>query len=215
MSRPILAFLVLVPMSFLTARTLSADQRQDEAAIRNVQTRQAEAWNRHDAKAYAALFTEDADVVNVLGWWWKGRPQIESKLTAAYTFVFRDSALTITDVSVRFLTRDIAVAHVLWSMVGAKMPQGIPEPRQGIQTQVLQRQAGKWLIAAFQNTHAVPEVPFPPGPTVRLPPPAQTPEGVHRNAGALTSASQQSLSPGELANNQMQRTAPRQSKRRR
>src|SRR5512134_2594520 len=81
-----------------------ADQQTDEAAIRVLQDRQAEAWNRHDAKAYADLFAEDGDVVNVVGWWWKGRSEIESKLTTAFAFVFRDSALTITDVKVRFLT---------------------------------------------------------------------------------------------------------------
>jgi len=139
----------------------TADDGQDETEIRNLETRQQEAWNRHDAKAYAELFTEDGDVVNVVGWWWKGRPEIEKKLAAAYAYVFRESTLTITEVHVKFLTSQIAVAHVRWSMVGARTPEGIPEPRQGIQTQVLQKQAGKWLIAAFQNTNGVPERPFP------------------------------------------------------
>ncbi len=141
-----------------------ASSREDEAEIRNVQQRQQEAWNHHDAKAYAHLFTEDGEVVNVVGWWWKGRPEIESKLAQAYKFVFRESTLTINEVHVKFLSPRIAVAHVLWSMTGAKTPPGIPEPRKGIQTQVLQKQAGKWLIASFQNTNAIAEVPFPAGP---------------------------------------------------
>jgi uncharacterized protein (TIGR02246 family) len=136
-------------------------QRQDDAAIRQVQSRQADAWNSHDAPAYASLFTLDGDVVNVVGWWWRGRAEIESKLRAAFALVFRDSKLTITDVQVKFLTPEIAVAHVRWTMEGAKAPTGIPEPRQGIQTQVLRKQAGTWLIAAFQNTNSVPETPFP------------------------------------------------------
>jgi uncharacterized protein (TIGR02246 family) len=142
-----------------------ADQRSDEAEIRSLQARQAEAWNKHDATAYADLFTETTDVVNVLGWWWKGRQELAQKLTAAFAVTFRDSTLTITAVTVRFLTPDIAVAHVSWSMVGAKVPPGMPEPRQGIQTQVLQRHRGRWLIAAFQNTNGLPEVPFPTGPS--------------------------------------------------
>jgi uncharacterized protein (TIGR02246 family) len=142
----------------------AADQQTDEAAIRVLQERQAEAWNRHDAKAYADLFAEDGDVVNVVGWWWKGRSEIESKLTTAFAFVFRDSALTITDVKVRFLTADIAIAHVSWTMKGARTPPSIPEPRQGIQMQVLQRRPVGWLIASFQNTNALPEAPFPTAP---------------------------------------------------
>lgn len=88
-----------------------------------MQTQQQEAWNRHDAKAYAALFTEDGDLVNVVGWWWKGRPQIEQKLTDAYVFVFRESTLTVNEVQVKFLTPDVAVAHVHWSWLELKLRQ--------------------------------------------------------------------------------------------
>jgi uncharacterized protein (TIGR02246 family) len=156
--------LIFLSVAGLTLPLRGAGQSQDEAEICNVQRRQQEAWNRHDAKAYADLFAEGGDVVNVVGWWWRGRPEIEGKLTEAYKFVFRESTLTIDEVHVRFLTPEIAVAHVLWSMSGAKTPPGIPEPRKGIQTQVLQKQAGKWLIASFQNTNAIPETPFPAGP---------------------------------------------------
>jgi uncharacterized protein (TIGR02246 family) len=141
-------------------------QTPDTAAIRDLQRRQADAWNQHDARAYARLFTENGDVVNVVGWWWHGRPEIERKLTAGFAFVFHESRLTITDVTVRLLTPTIALAHVRWTMVGAKTPPGIPEPREGIQTQVLTKQGGTWLIAGFQNTHSVPERAFPTGPGV-------------------------------------------------
>jgi len=40
----------------------------------------------------------------------------------------------------------------------------MPELLKGIQLQVLTRQSGEWLIASFQNTNSVPEVPFPMGP---------------------------------------------------
>jgi uncharacterized protein (TIGR02246 family) len=145
-----------------------AAQGGDEAQIRRVQDRQAEAWNRHDAKAYVDLFEEDGEAVNIVGWWWKGRAEMESKLGAAFAYVFRESTLTITEVHVRFLTPDIAIAHVRWTMTGARTPPNIPEPREGIQTQVLRKRAGAWRIAAFQNTNAVPETPFPAGdPTSR------------------------------------------------
>ena len=160
----LLITLISILLAVLPRATFSQDQSQDEAEIRNVETRQQEAWNHHDAKAYANLFTEDGEVVNVVGWWWKGRAEIEKKLTDAHAFVFRESALTITDVKVRFLTPQIAVGHVLWTMVGARTPKGIPEPQQGIQIQVLEKEAGKWLITSFQNTNSIPERPFPKGP---------------------------------------------------
>lgn len=159
------ALLILAAALTMTSPTRATAQRRDEADIRAVAMRQADTWNRHDAKAYAALFTEDCDVVNVVGWWWKGRVELERKLTAAFTFVFRESQLTITDVQVRFLAPEIAIAHARWSMTGAQTPAGIPEPREGIQTLVLTKHAGRWLIAGFQNTHSVPERPFPTGPS--------------------------------------------------
>lgn len=148
---------------------------KDEEEIRNLETRQQEAWNKHDAKVYASLFTENGDCVNVVGWWWKGRAEIEQKLTAAYTFVFRESVLTITNVDVRLLTPTAAIAHVRWTMTGAQTPQGYAKVQQGIQTQTLIKSGGKWLIAAFQNTTSIPETPFPQGPPPSTPQPAVSP----------------------------------------
>ena len=143
----------------------SAHKSQDEAtAIRNVETSLQEAWNYHDAKAFASLFTEDADCINVVGWWWKGRPQIESKVADSHVFLFRDSTLANNEIQIRFLTPQIAVVHVRWSMVGHRNPDGTPgQPRKGIQTYILQEREGKWLISAFNNTDSVPEVSFPTG----------------------------------------------------
>jgi uncharacterized protein (TIGR02246 family) len=143
----------------------------DESDIRRVQAAQEAAWNNHDAAAYANLFTEDGDCVNVLGWWWKGRAQIQSRLTAAFAFVFHDSKLTVTDVQVKVLSPTIAVVHVRWTMEGSHIPPGMPEPREGIQLQVLRKAAGRWLIESFQNTNAIPERPFPAGPPGAAPAP--------------------------------------------
>lgn len=155
-----IAVIALTATAALT--TFGADRSTDEAAIREaVQMRQQLAWNQHDAKAYAALFTEDGDVVNVVGWWWRGRAEIEKKLTDAFAFVFRGSALTIQHVGIRFLAPDVAVAHAYWTMSGARTSPTIPQPREGLQTLVVQKRGGKWMIAAFQNTNYVPEVPFP------------------------------------------------------
>jgi uncharacterized protein (TIGR02246 family) len=153
----------LVLSIFLVAHALASEA--DESAIRAVQARQAAAWNAHDAAAYASLFTPDGDVVNVLGWWWRGRAEIQSKLTDAFAWVFRDSRLTITEVHTRFVDRATAIVHARWTMDGAKAPPGAPAPpREGIQLQVLRKANGQWLIASFQNTNSIPETPFPQGP---------------------------------------------------
>jgi len=162
MKQDLLKLLLLASIVSVARITCSAGEAADEAAIRQLEMQQQEAWNRHDAKAYADLFTEDGDCVNVAGLWWKGRPEIEKRLTDAYAFVFRESALTVREVKVKFLNAEFAVAHVRWTMTGARTPHGLPKPQQGIQTQLLQKQTGKWLIAAFQNTNS--EMPFPKDP---------------------------------------------------
>jgi uncharacterized protein (TIGR02246 family) len=151
---------------FMAGSAYGAEISPDDTAIRAVEQRQQDAWNAHDGHAYAALFTEDTDVVNVLGWWWKGRGELEHKLSGAFASVFAKSALTVTDVDVRYLEPGIAIAHVRWTMTGAKTPTGDPSnlPEVGLQTQVLQKRDGAWLIAAFQNTNGVPEKPFPGAP---------------------------------------------------
>jgi uncharacterized protein (TIGR02246 family) len=164
MTKNIPPLLIVVGAIFFARVTSAVAPSSDESAIRDLEARQQAAWNQHDAKAYADLFTEDGDCVNVVGWWWKGRAEIEKKLTDAYAFVFRESALTLTDVNVRFLDPDAAVVHVRWTMTGARTPQGLPTPQQGLQTQLVQKKDGKWMIAAFQNTNAIPEMPFPKGP---------------------------------------------------
>jgi uncharacterized protein (TIGR02246 family) len=175
MNKQLLNVLFLSLTVTSTKSAFSDPRDQDETEIRLFETKQQAAWNAHDAKEYASLFAEDGDCVNVVGWWWKGRGEIEKKLTDAYAFVFRESMLTIKEVDVRFLAPEIAVAHVRWSMVGAKTPKGIPEPREGIQIQLLQKHTGKWLIAAFQNTNAIPEMPFPKGSPIPEPKPATKP----------------------------------------
>ncbi|HZR04538.1 MAG TPA: SgcJ/EcaC family oxidoreductase [Candidatus Udaeobacter sp.] len=171
-----LKVIVLTAFALSLPRIVRCDSSEAEAtAIRELEKRQQDAWNRHDAKAYASLFSEDGDCVNVVGWWWKGRAEIEKKLTAAYAFVFRESVLTISDVDIKFPAPEMAIAHVRWTMVGARTPEALPKPQQGIQTQLLQKQKGKWLIVAFQNTNAIPEIPFPQGPLTSPAQPSPTP----------------------------------------
>ena len=136
----------------------------DDASVRALQQQQSAAWNAHDIGAYAALFTTEADVVNVLGWHWRSRAELEQKLGRAFASVFARSRMTIGDVSVQFLTPDVAVAHVRWTMTGALSPtgSGTDVPQQGIQTQVLIKRGGVWRIRDFQNTNSIPESAFQP-----------------------------------------------------
>ena len=149
----------------MTPQSPITNESQEEAAIHRVEADLLEAWNRHDPKAYANPFTEDGDVVNVVGWWWHGRSEIERKVADSHAYIFRESTLTKEEIRIKFLTSGTAVVHVRWSMVGHNTPDSTPgQVRKGIQTHVLHKGAEKWLIAAFHNTDSRPEVPLPMGP---------------------------------------------------
>ena len=129
----------------------------DEVAIKDVIDSLADCWNRHDMQAFAQFFTQDADFVNVIGEWWKGRPEIMQAHEHSHATMFKDSTLRILETSVRGLKPDVAIARTLWELVGMVSPKGdMVPPRNGILTNVLIKEDGHWAIVAAQNTDIVP-----------------------------------------------------------
>ena len=59
------------------------------------------AWNSHDMKAFGELFTEDADFVNVVGKWWKGRARIQAEHERSHATRFKGTTLVETNTTVR------------------------------------------------------------------------------------------------------------------
>jgi uncharacterized protein (TIGR02246 family) len=112
------------------------------------------AWNSHDMRAFAGLFTEDADFVNVVGMWWKGRADIRAKHEESHATRFKTTTVTSTGTSVRLLRPDIAVLHATWELTGEVDAEGKPGPsRRGVMQMVAVKQAEGWRIAAAQNTN--------------------------------------------------------------
>jgi uncharacterized protein (TIGR02246 family) len=126
----------------------------DKSAIEAVVTQFKDAWNQHDAHAFAALFTEDADFTNVRGEQASGRKAVEDMHAPLFIgVVFKDSRLTGELRSVRFLKPDVAVADVDWEMTGAGGPGGVARPpRKGLLDWVLVKTSGSWLIVVMHNT---------------------------------------------------------------
>ena len=126
--------------------------------IETVVSAVVDAWNRHDMKAYAAQFTEDADFVNVVGMHFRGRPQIEAVHIDLHRTIFRNSNLRSVNTTVRPVNDQVAMAHVAWEMTGAEGLPGwnVPELRKGMMSLVLVRSGDRWLITAAQNTDVVP-----------------------------------------------------------
>jgi uncharacterized protein (TIGR02246 family) len=143
-----------------SAWSVAHAQTPDEAQIRALATNWENAWNAHNMKALFALVTSDADFVNVGGKHWKGREQIEAEHTLRLG-QFQESTWATKHVAVQFLKPDIALAHVDWSIVGDKDPDGSArKPRDGVFTWIVTKHDGSWRIRAAQNTN-VSNVPLP------------------------------------------------------
>jgi uncharacterized protein (TIGR02246 family) len=111
-----------------------------------------DAWNRHNAHDFAALFAEDGNVIGFDGSQMNGRGAIEAELSRIFTD--HVTAAYIGKVrEVRFLTLDTAVLRAVSGLV----PPGksdINPATNAIQTMVAARQGGQWRIAVYQNTPA-------------------------------------------------------------
>lgn len=141
---PSLALIALLAFTTLT----TAQAQSGEQAVRRVVADFAEAINRGDAKAFAALFAEDADFVVITGKYLKGRNEIVTYHARLFTDDFQGSHLDVTSVAVRFLRTDVAVARV-----GTKRTEnGGKEMRTSFPMFVLTKEGESWLIAAVQNT---------------------------------------------------------------
>jgi uncharacterized protein (TIGR02246 family) len=78
----------------------------------------ADAWNRRDPDALAALFDEDAEFVNVTGLWWHDRPSIRKAHAYGLERIFNTSTLFATEVRVKRLSDAVAVVHARLKLAG-------------------------------------------------------------------------------------------------
>ena len=137
------------------------DRAEAEESIKQVRKAWQDSWNKHDAAALAELVIEDVDWVRAIGpeGWLKGRKQFQEFHAKIHQGYFKDSVWTTKATHIRLLRSDVAVAQVLWSIMGDSIPDPSRkpgQPRDGIFTWVLEKRAGKWLVVASQNTEAPP-----------------------------------------------------------
>lgn len=142
----------------------SRERIADEAAIKRLGAIWEDSWNRRDAAGLASVMDPRVVFVSVLGpdtpEQGRGGREAFQKAHAAMLAspMFANSRWTNRDVAiVRWLTPDVAVAHVLWETSGDRVRHLAPgTPRRGLFTWVVQRQAGQWRVTASQNTEAMP-----------------------------------------------------------
>lgn len=128
--------------------------KTDEEQIREVVDQLRLAWNRGDGDAYAASFLDDADYVVWNGITVKGRAAIAEGHQRIFDTMYRGSTNHLAVRSVRFLGSDVAVVHCSAYLTQA---DGSQQSHGTLPLFVMQKLAGAWKIAAFQNTPIIEE----------------------------------------------------------
>jgi uncharacterized protein (TIGR02246 family) len=132
-----------------------ANHSADEAALRALYQQLMDGWNQGSGDAFAAVFTEDGDLVGFDGTHLKGRQEIAPFHQQLFDKWLKGSRLVGQVKDVRFLSPDVALMHAVGRTVMRGKSEPVPE-RDSIQTLVAIRQDGGWRLAAFQNTRLHP-----------------------------------------------------------
>ena len=124
----------------------------DEAAIRRLAQRYANAWNRGDAKGAAAIFAADAVFITMEGAPQKGRTQIQKGLAQDFAGPAKGSRFQVQVTSVRFPQPNFAIAHGTTQVTGGQFPPGVGK---GHYLAVFGKTRGEWRVLAV-HVAAVP-----------------------------------------------------------
>lgn len=133
-----------------------------EGAIRDALAHQAEAWNRHDIRAWMEPFAEDAEFINIVGMALLGKREIEERHAQLFNGIFSRSRVVMTTWRVRSLGATAALSETDYELRGYdRLPPGIqPTDADGtLRTRmknVWQLRPEGWRILAAQNTAIFP-----------------------------------------------------------
>jgi uncharacterized protein (TIGR02246 family) len=134
---------VLLATAGLGAGEPKADPA-DVKALHELHQAYVAAFNKGDAEAVAALYAPDGDNVRPAGQMTKGRAEIEKGYANFFAQNKRSAKLDAPFASLRFITRDVAIADRPAALTPA--PEG--GPRKVHVTVVYVKRDGKWLIAS-------------------------------------------------------------------
>lgn len=119
----------------------------DEAAIRKILDARNAAYNNHDAKALAATYAPDADLVTGTGRVISGRAAIENNYRDAFTGVDKNASVAIGSSKVRFLTADTAILDM--DGVTTSRTDGAIKTHA---TWVYVKRNSEWMVVAIRAT---------------------------------------------------------------
>ena len=148
--------LLVCCISGFVSNACRADQANDEAAIRKSDDAYVEAYNKHDAKALAALWSPEAVYVDPeTGKEAVGREEIEKEFAETFKGL-KDAKLEVDVKSIKFLSPNVAVESGTARVVRPK-----EKPDESTYSALFVKRDGKWLLDRVTEEEP-PAAPTPP-----------------------------------------------------
>ena len=124
----------------------------DEAGVRDLLGRMVDAWDAHDADAFAELYTEGATVVTT-GSYTKSRGKIRAFMAGGFAGPLKGTRSVEEPVEIRFVGADVAIVN---SRGGFILPSEsvVRDDQERLATWVLARSDGRWLVESYHNCAA-------------------------------------------------------------
>jgi uncharacterized protein (TIGR02246 family) len=128
----------------------------EEPLIRKAVDAEEDAWNRADAKAFAARFQEEGSLTDLLGAVSRGRAEIERRQSELFSTYFKGSRIALKVRKIRFLKPDVALVEVDAEVSGFhKAPASVyVDSQKVIRTRVLEvmiKTGSDWMVVSFNG----------------------------------------------------------------
>lgn len=122
----------------------------EQPAIRDKMLQYERTWNAHDAGALVCLFAEDADFTTASGQKLQGRKAIFDHCQTLYSTIYKNSIITITDISIRILHPGIAAVDARQAIHNVK---GMASPNRSTLINLVMMEIGdQWQIVVMHAT---------------------------------------------------------------
>jgi uncharacterized protein (TIGR02246 family) len=141
--------------SFASAAAWGApvSRAADSAAIKQLFSDFNNSLNKHDARAMAALFTNDADFITLGGTTQHGRAAIEQHMQTLFAGPLKAVHRDVTLRGIRFLSPDIAAIDSNFVTTGVVLNGAEVPAAMGLYDWIVMKQHGHWMIAIWHESN--------------------------------------------------------------
>lgn len=142
------AVLLLFATSAFAADAKKAPMNANEGVMKSAEAF-FDAWNKHDTKAMASCWTEDATLINPMGRMAHGSADIEKLLMDEHSTMFKASTVKVLEMKVtRALGSTMAFCDGEMTVDGAQGPDGSMMQQMKMHIAVImEKKGGRWLFA--------------------------------------------------------------------